>query len=103
MNTPTDTYTSQIYLYKVIPECMSLGQVPEGTDQYMNSTNVNRPALQPARAMPSMQQGNNSWEPRAEAATHRKLPLQPGWATGFQNPSRGNDFYMLLITHIQTD
>lgn len=73
----------QIYLYKVIPERMSLGQVPEGADQYVNSTNINRPALQAARAVPSMQQGSNSWEHGAEAAMHRKLPLQPERATGF--------------------
>ena len=66
-----------MYIYKVIPERMSLGQVPEGADQYMNSTNINRPALQPARAVLSTQQGNNSWEHGAEAALHRKVPLQP--------------------------
>jgi len=41
-----------MYLYKVIPEHMSLSQVPEGEGQYMNSSNFNSPALQPARAVP---------------------------------------------------
>lgn len=55
MNASPDTYTPQIYLYNVILERMSLGQVPEGADQYVNSTNISRPALQPATAVPSMQ------------------------------------------------
>lgn len=56
---------------------MSLDQVPEDSDQYMNPTNMTRPVLKPARSLPSVYQGNNSWEHGAEAAMHKKLSLQP--------------------------